>query len=88
MLKLYVKMLKRYGFIHVIKNIFEYAEAFRNIRLMAEKFSVTNELEAFKKSKKLGMNFTHMNILMINRQIKNQEGVNFQKKIRFLTKVK
>lgn len=86
MFNLFVKMYKRYGFLHCVKNFFKYLEAFRQLELMAEKFSATKEWNEFKSNKKVGLNFTHLNVMQSLHQIQNEVGVNFQKRIRHLSK--
>lgn len=54
---------------------------------MAEKFNVLKEWNQFKSHTNVGKNFTYLNLMQLKYQLESQKGINYQKKLRFLTKV-
>jgi len=86
MINLYIKLWKMYGIKEIFVNFFKYYAIFKGLDVMAEKFSVTKEWNSFKGNTRVGKNFTRFNLLRLYEQLKNQEGINFQKKIKFLIK--
>jgi len=87
MLKLYIKIWKLYGFWHIVKNFTAYFKVFNGLQVMAEKFNVLKEWNQFKSHTNVGKNFTYLNLMQLKYQLESQKGINYQKKLRFLTKV-
>lgn len=87
MINLYIKIWKQYGIVLTLKNFFKLLVVFKGLEDMAEKFGVIEEWNSFKGHTKVGKNFTFLNLMRSKEQLETQAGVNYQKKIKYLTKV-